>query len=395
MTSPMVSGYDHHDANQMLDPYSDYSELRREHPVARSDRHGGYWVLSRYHDVIEAAGNHRHLCSGQGIAVPAKIDLRVEPQEADPPRHTAVRALMTPWFSMPAVAKMEQLVRTVSGQLLTTLAGRDEFDLAQEYAAPFASLVMLRLLGFPEELEHRLQADIEGLLHPSDANVQAEAAADLSSCVATTVARRRISLSDPSSPSPDDLVTRMLTTELDGQPVTDAEAVSFGLSLLFAGFETSANTIATAVYHLASRPDLWARLQEEPDLHLTAVEEILRYVSPVQAIGRRADGDLDIAGERIRTGETVVLLYGSANHDPDVFAEAESLDLARASNRHLAFGAGIHRCLGRHLARLELRVALGDLTTRLAGIALPSPEKIQWRFGENRGVRSLPVRIVA
>jgi cytochrome P450 len=388
-----MTAFDHHDPEQMLDPYPGYAELRKRGPDAHSDRHGGFWVVTRYADVVAVAQDHARFRSGHGIAVPLAIDVRVEPQESDPPRHTAVRGLMTPWFSVTAVAAMEPLVRSVSGALLDAWDGRSEVDLVADYANPLASLVVLRLLGFPEVLIPRLQTAIDVTLHSRhDPAAQGAAAADLAACVAETMAARRAALDAGTTP-PDDLVTRILTGQIDGRAVTAEEAVSLGLSLVFAGFETSANTIATAAFHLASRPDLWDRLRADPELVPSAVEELLRFVSPVQVIGRRIDEALSLGDAALAPGDTVVVAYGSANHDPEEFVDPDEIRLDRTPNRHVAFGTGIHRCVGRHLARLELRVALGDLTARLAGYELADPAAVEWGYGENRGVRALPVRI--
>ena len=388
------TSFDHHDAAQMLDPYPGYAELRAQCPVARSDRHGGFWVVTGYDDVVAVATGHDRFRSGDGIAVPTVAGTRVEPQESDPPRHRSVRTLMVPWFSVAAVAAMEPLVRSVSASLLDAWGQRSEVELVADYASPLASRVMLSLLGCPDGVVPRLQADIEVTLHsPDDLAQRAAAAADMAECVAGLVAERRDRLAGTRGLPPDDLLARIASARIDGAPVTDVEAVSLGLSLVFAGFETSANAIATALFHLAQRPDLWSLLRAEPALVSTAVEELLRYVSPVQVIGRTAAADDELGGTAIASGDTVMISYGSANHDPSVFTDPDDLQLDRTPNRHLAFGTGIHRCVGRHLGRLELRVALGDLVTRIASCEIAEPTAVAWSFGENRGVRALPLRI--
>ncbi|MGH8984146.1 MAG: cytochrome P450 [Acidimicrobiia bacterium] len=389
-----LTSFDHHDAVQMLDPYPGYAELRARCPVAHSDRHGGFWVVAGYDDVVAVAQDHDRFRSGDGIAVPTVIGTRVEPQESDPPRHTSVRALMVPWLSVPAVAAIEPLVRSVSASLLDAWGERTEVELVADYATPLASLVMLNLLGCPEAVVPRLQDDIDATLHsPDDPARRAAGAGDLAECVAGLVVDRRERLARAGAPPPDDLLGRIVSARIDDAPVTDAEAVSLGLSLVFAGFETSANAIATAVFHLAQRPDLWARLRAEPALVSTAVEELLRYVSPVQVIGRTAAADDELGGVPIAAGDTVMIAYGSANHDPSVFTDPGDLQLDRAPNRHVAFGSGIHRCVGRHLGRLELRVALADLVARIARCEIADPAGVAWSFGENRGVRALPLRV--
>ena len=189
--------------------------------------------------------------------------------------------------------------------------------------------------------------------------------------------------------SRDDLLDRILGMTTGDEPIDDATAISVSMSLIFAGLETSAASIATSAYELARRPELRRRLLDEPSLLPSAVEELLRFTSPVECIGRTVAADTAVGPQDLAAGDRVLIAYGSANRDPDVFSEPDELVLDRPNNRHLAFGAGIHRCLGRHLARMELRVGLGELLDRFPDYEIAGP--VLWGFGENRGVRSLPV----
>jgi cytochrome P450 len=310
----------------------------------------------------------------------------VVPQEADPPLHGEVRDQITPWFSPGEVALMEPLVRELAHDLLDRVSTRSRFDVALEYSIPLASLTMLRLLGFAESTEPSLQRDIDLLLRSRhDPEALRAAGERFGATVFAEIAARRVD----SVGSRGDLLDRILAMELAGEPIDDAIAISVSMSLIFAGLETSAASIATSAYELARRRDLRRRLLAEPALLASAVEELLRYTSPVECIGRTVAADIAVGPQELAPGDRVLIAYGSANRDPEVFADADELVLDRPNNRHLAFGAGIHRCIGRHLARMELRIGLSELLGRFPDYEIAGP--VLWGFGENRGVRSLPV----
>jgi cytochrome P450 len=379
-------GFDHHSTAWMADPALTYAEARARCPVARSDQHGGFWLVTRYADVDAVARDWAHYSSASGIAIPAALDTRVVPQEADPPQHTEVRDQITPWFSPGAVGGMEPLVRALARELLASVAGAAGFDVAIDYAIPLASLTMLRLLGFATDVEPSLQHDIDLLLrsrHDSEA-LQAAGGRFGATVFGEITARRLEGVG-----SRHDLLDRILGMTLAGTPIDDATAISVGMSLIFAGLETSASSIATSAFELARRPGVRQRLIDGPELMTGAIEELLRFTSPVECIGRTVAMQTTLETQTLPPGDRVLIAYGSANRDPAVFAEPDDLDLDRPNNRHLAFGAGIHRCLGRHLARMELRVAIGELLDRFPNFEVTGPAV--WGFGENRGIRSLPV----
>ena len=245
---------------------------------------------------------------------------------------------------------------------------------------------MLRLLGFAESTEPSLQRDIDLLLRSRHDPEALQAAGErFGATVFGEIAGRRLE----GVGARHDLLDRILGMTVAGAPIDDATAISVGMSLIFAGLETSASSIATSAYELALRPELRRRLIDQPELLPAAVEELLRFTSPVECIGRTVAADTVLGPQEVASGDRVLIAYGSANRDPAVFTEPDDLVLDRPNNRHLAFGAGIHRCLGRHLARMELRVGLGELLHRFPGYEITGP--VVWGFGENRGVRSLPV----
>ena len=379
------AAFDHHSTEWMADPGPTYGKARTRCPVVRSDQHGGFWLVTRYGDVDTVARDWARFSSASGIAIPAALDTRVVPQEADPPQHTEVRDQITPWFSPGAVGGMEPLVEALAGELLDRV-GSEEFDVALDFAIPLASLTMLRLLGFAESAEPSLQRDIGLLLRSRhDPGLLEAAGQRFGATVLGEISSRRL---EGLGTRPD-LLDRILAMTVAGAPIDDGTAISVGMSLIFAGLETSASGIATSAYELARRPALRGRLIHEPELLPSAVEELLRFTSPVECIGRTVTSETTLGPQTLAAGEKVLIAYGSANRDPEVFTDPDDLVLDRPNNRHLAFGSGIHRCLGRHLARMELRVGLAELLKRFPNYELKGP--VVWGFGENRGVRSLPV----
>jgi len=386
MTEFNWSAFDHHSPEWMADPGPRYEDARARCPVAHSDGYGGFWLITRYGDVDNVARDWAHFSSASGIAIPVALDTRVVPQEADPPLHGEVRDQITPWFSPGAVAQMEPLVRNLARELLEGVRTQSRVDVAVDYSIPLASLTMLRLLGFAESTEPSLQHDIDLLLRSRhDPDALQTAGERFGATVFTEIAGRR----HDGVGSRDDLLDRILGMTKGDGPIDDSTAISVSMSLIFAGLETSAASIATSAYELARRPQLRRRLLDEPSLLPSAVEELLRFTSPVECIGRTVAADTAVGPQDLAAGDRVLIAYGSANRDPDVFSEPDELVLDRPNNRHLAFGAGIHRCLGRHLARMELRVGLGELLERFPDYAIAG--RVQWGFGENRGIRSLPI----
>ena len=384
-----VSTFDHHAPGWMLDPWATYAELRERCPVAHSDAHGGFWLVTRHDDVSAVARDWASYSSASGIALPdPEIGRRVIPQEADPPLHTDARDQVAPWFSPSKVLAMEPLVRGLAVDLYDAAIARGEFDLAIDVAIPLSALTMLRLLGFREALEPILQADIQTLLRSRhDHDAVAAAAQRLGATVSGEVSARR----EAGVGEGRDLLDLILQMTIGGEPIQDEEAGSIGMSLVFAGLETSATAISSAAYVLASEPALRERLLRDPPLLIAAIEELLRVASPVECIARTTTAPTELRGVQMAAGDRVVISYGSANHDPAVFDEPDRVVLDRRHNHHLAFGAGIHRCIGRHLARLEMRVGIGELLARAPHYRLVGEPL--WGFGENRGIRSLPVAV--
>lgn len=310
----------------------------------------------------------------------------------DPPDHTRLRRLVSSAFTPRAIADLEPWIRDVTGRLLESVDATAGFDLIGALAFPLPIAVICHLLGIPAEDRARFRSwghDVAATLEPQTRRA-AESDSRLSELALTAylqdlVAKRRADLDDS-------LLSALIAAEEEGDHLTSAELVSTALLLLVAGFETTVNLIGNGTVALLGEREQWQRLCEEPGLIPGAVEELLRYDSPVQMTSRIATEDLDVDGVPIQKGTPVIVAIGGANRDPGVFDQPDRLRIDRPNaSRHLSFSLGIHHCLGAALARLEGRIAIEELTRRypsleMAGTPTRRPLLVL------RGFESVPVR---
>jgi cytochrome P450 len=316
---------------------------------------------------------------------------------ADPPRHTKLRALISQAFTPRSVANLEPRIRELSRDLLDSIIERGEMDLAADYSVPLPTLVIAEMLGIPAASRPRFTRWNDVLLDMSytipgggdEAGVVAAfeaATAEMGDYLAGLLDERR-------ARPKDDLLTRLVQAEVDGERLTHEEILGFFQLLLLAGSETTTNLVNNAVLCFAEHPDQLDRLRGRMDLLPSVIEEVLRYRSPLQWMYRVPTRDVELHGQVIPAGKLVLAMIGSANRDPRQFPDPGRFDITRDPNPHVAFGHGVHFCLGAPLARLEARIALADLLGRLKGLALASGEPWQPRKGLHvHGPIRLPVR---
>jgi cytochrome P450 len=310
----------------------------------------------------------------------------------DPPDHTRLRRLVSGTFTPRAITGLEPWIRDTTGRLLASVDAPAGFDLVDALAFPLPIAVICHLLGVPAADQDSFRVwgqEIAAALDPQSA-ATAEGQTRAAELALTAYLRElvRKHRADPDG----SLLSALVAAEDEGDRLSSEELVSTALLLLVAGFETTVNLIGNGTVALLGEPEHWERLRAEPALVPAAVEELLRYDSPVQMTSRTATEDVDVGGTVIRKGESVIVAIGGANHDPDVFDQPDRLMIDRPdASRHLAFSAGIHYCLGAPLARLEARIAFEELTRRcptleLAGTPTRRP------FVVLRGYESVPVR---
>jgi cytochrome P450 len=379
------------------DPYPTYRRLREEFPVHHNARLG-FWTLSRYDDVMDALQKPDLFISGKGVMVglPAGDDGKATASvplliTTDRPRHTQLRALVSRAFTPRRVARLEPRIRSITRTLLDNLKGRREFDLVRDFSAPLPTIVIAELLGVPPEDQEwfKEKSNLVAQFDPTriDRSRSAEAMApalELAQYLARVLEQRR---REPR----DDLLSALLAAEIDGERLAEPELIGFAFLLLVAGNETTTNLISNAAIQLDRHPDQRRLLIEDPARIPQAVEEFLRYDSPVQGLGRTTTAPITLHGVAIPEGGKVLLLFGSANRDDQRFARAERFDVLRDPNPHVAFGFGAHFCLGANLARLEARVAFEELLERLPDYRMTESRVERVCSGPVRGALSLPI----
>jgi cytochrome P450 len=376
--------YDHFDITLAPDPYPVFSALRAREPVAWSECHGGFWVVSRYQDLCEAGRDWARFSNAtHGASVPELPFPKLAPLEADPPLHREYRRLMNDLFSLSSVQRREHEIREIAQDLMRPLDALQRFDYSQMFAIPFSQNVALGVLGFRDSDREDLAAWIGEIAVEVGTDFERvfEPGLKVLGRIAERMEEKR---GDPGS---DTLIGVLLGGEIDGRPVTDEEVLLTTFMVLFGALDTTISAISGAAWYLAEHPEARVRLLAEPQLFDLAVDEFVRWTSPVQGMGRTVVEDTTLGGCPVRGGDRMLLLWASGNRDEEEFPSPDDVILDRHPNRHVGFGAGPHRCVGSHLARLMIRIAIQELLA-LGDFRLAAVEPA-WITGLTRGIRSL------
>ena len=395
------------------DPNSVYAELRASNPVHRSPF--GFWVFTRHADCLAILRDRRSSSDGRR-ADPARLAaLRsIDPADPsggmaeilaemapflfrDPPDHTRLRGLVQKAFTPKMVEGLRPRITEICESLVDAMLERGEADLVADFAYPLPVQIIVEMLGVPAEDHEQFRTWSDALargldpdfLLPDDA-VQERLAGILNfvQYFSGLIAERR------KQPG-DDLLSRLIEAEEQGDMLTQGELLSTCILLLVAGHETTVNLISGGALALMDHPDQLERLRADPGLGRTAVEEMMRDVCPVQLTGRVATTSMEVGGVELAEGEFSMMLIGSANRDPEVFDEPDVFDVGRAENPHLGFGFGIHHCLGAPLARLEAQIALGTLLRRTTTVSPLTDALVHKDNIVLRGLAALPARLSA
>lgn len=363
-------------------PHDTYRQLRERCPVARSAFSGSAAVyLSRYDDVLWAL-RHPEIFSSAADALSIGQEQPLIPLQVDPPEHTKYRRLLNPEFVPRKVAELEADIRVLVDEIIDTFAARGHCDFHDEFATPLPSTIFLRLMGLPQDDLEMFLEWRDNIVRPDVAPNDLEGAERLRAAAGTAIADYFERSLDDRRRHPDDgLLSRLVHAELDGEPLTRAELLGICHLMLIGGLDTVTATLDCMVAYLARHPASRRRLVDHPALVPAAIEELLRSESPVMLVPRILARDTKVRGEELHQGDQVLLLIGAANADDCEFPEGEAADLDRDPNRHLAFGGGNHLCLGAHLARLELRLALEGLHRRIPDYRIPDDVEIHYSPG--------------
>jgi cytochrome P450 len=361
----LVERFDHHDPALARDPYSVYRGLREGCPVSRSEAWGGMWVAASYEHVTEIANDDETYSSAQGVSLPPAGNPRpLIPIEIDPPELFHYRRLLNPLFSPAAVAQMEPAIRATAVELIEALLARGEGDLMRDLAEPVPARTTLRFLGLDEDQWARYLHAVTVIVHESSRDFERAMTAfmDVAPDLMGRLAQRRAD-----GGAGEDFISLLVRAEVEGRPLGDEQILDMCFLQLTGGLHTTAAAIGSSLLYLARHPAERDRLAAEPERIPVAVEELLRHQSPVQGLARTVTRDTVLGGQQLCAGDKVWVLWGSANRDEKEFPDAETVDLDRNPNRHVAFGVGAHRCLGLHLGRLETRVVLEEVLRRMPG----------------------------
>lgn len=373
------------DAAQIRDPYPRYGHWRARHPVW-FDEPSKHWIVSRHADVFDILKDHQRFSSaamGAAMPLPTLTD--------DPPRHTQMRSIVNKAFTTSMLKSVEPDIGTIANDLVGALPVEGDVDIVENLTIPLPVTVISRMMGIPEERKadfKRWSDALTGTLAGVTDERRKSELMEMAEFFRQLIAQRR---EHPSN----DLVSAVANAEVDGVRLSDWEAVGFNVLLLIAGNETTTNLLGNMLNVLVDRPDLWQRLRDEPDLIDAAIEETLRYDSPVQFVMRRAKEDVALHGQHIAAGQDVIVVMGSANRDTDVFESPDDYLIDRPRNRHLSFGYGIHFCIGAPLARMEARIAMQRLLARARTLSRGAGHA--QRVGSHllRGFDALSIRLSA
>lgn len=393
-TDPVALKFDHFGADIAVDPYPTYKYLRKNCPVGWSENYGGFWVVTRYDDINEVLHKPESFSSYPN-AIPAELGqpTKMIPLEIDPPEHTTYRKILDPYFGPRIIKVLEDQARELAGSLIDDmLLVPGEVDFVESFAQDYPTMLFCRLVGFPEEKRPYLIDQFGKTIHigqlmTEDPEAYKAAALEIGMGLAPVF----YELMQQSRDDPKEDLTGLLTTtkKEGGVPLDDMEILGILFTIGVAGLETVKSVLANSFSHLGARSDLRDQIVADPTIIPSAVEEMLRFESPVNN-GRTVVQDVIINGQHMREGDRVMLITGSAGRDESKFDNPDEIHLGRTPNNHLAFVAGRHRCLGSHLARMELRVAFEEIHRRMPTYGIPAGATIERHVSFSRGVDRLP-----
>ena len=376
------------------DPYPHYATLRSQCPVGHSDAGAGFWVLSKYDDIQYVLQNHAQFSSRQITVDPATFtslgpDI---PTQIDPPEHSRYRRMLGPWFRPSVVEAMAENIRATAVRLIEPVVNDKEWDFFNDFAVPYPSAIFMELMGLPA-------GDLPMFLRWKEQILRATTPEALGAAFATVkvdlrdyfqdLFRARHALPEPG----DDLIGALISARIGGdRPLDESEFVRVACLLWGAGLDTVTSQLSLAMHFLAGHPAKRDELVAHPDRIPNAVEELIRYDSLVSEC-RVATQDVRIRDRTINSGDLVWLLFGSAGRDEDQFTDPDEVDFGREGIHHLGFGGGMHYCLGVHLARAEMRIALEEIHRRVPSYRLDESRPPVWHSGYVRGLDRLHLMI--
>jgi cytochrome P450 len=357
-------------------------EHARTHcPVSHSDANGGYHLVSRYADVTAVLGDDARFSSKGGKSLPPRQLLDMPPLDSDPPEHRGYRRLLNPFFSRRGLERHEPAIREIARGLIDEFIGSGQFEVVEDYASPLTAATLCRVILNLDDDEVMATAR-KRVVAIGEGNA-AQAWVELTEFLTTLIRERK--------PAGDgNVLDAVLSGEIDGTPLTDEEKLGIIIVLFLGGLDTTRAQITCLAHHLAVHPELEQRLRN-PGWVRTDLDEFLRHDSVVTALARRVTGPTELNGVALGAEDRLLVHYYSANHDAEQFERPDEFFFGRGRNPHVAFGLGIHRCLGSNLARLQIQVAFDELLARVTNLRIAQGAPITMSSGVTRMPEALPL----
>jgi cytochrome P450 len=397
-----TTDFDIFDPAYVKDPAPVWDDLRARCPIAHTERWGGAWMATKYEDLRELVSMVPELSSRSVAVVPLPPEMREEaiaeakmygtenpPITADPPEHKPFKQLILPFFTPTAVEGYRQFTEELAHELIDQIIAKGEGDAAEDYAQQIPPRVIARMLGIDPGRGDDFTEWTRGVLElgQTDPEARRKYRAIIRDFFAEMIAERRAKPGD-------DMISRLIAAEVDGEPLSDHTIQGVCFLLLVAGIDTTWSSIGSSLWHFAGHAEDRRRLARNPDLFPTAIEEMLRFYAPVM-MARKVTAHVEMGEKVLCPGDKMILNFPAGNRDPEIFDRPDEVILDRERNRHVAFGLGIHRCAGSNLARMEMDVAMRVWFERIPEFELSNPDAVTWAGGQVRGPRRVPVRFPA
>ncbi len=397
-----ATDFDVMDPDYIKDPAPVWRDLRERCPIAHTTRWGGAWLPTTYADVRDMARAAPTLSNRSPGVIPPAPELRemliaevkefgseLPPISSDAPEHKPFKQLILPLFSPHAVERYRPFTEQLANDLIDRFIATGKADAAVDYAQQIPPRVIAHIIGIDPARADEFVEWVRGVLEEGQTNPEARMAnrRHIRDFFQAMIDERRDGLRD-------DAISALMTAEVEGKRLSDYTIVGVCYLLLVAGIDTTWSSIGAALWHFGMTESDRKRMYAEPDLYPTAIEELLRFYSPV-VMARRVLEPVAFGAAEMAPGEKVIMNFPAANRDPAVFEQPDEVVLDRTHNRHIAFGVGIHRCAGSNLARMEMDVALRVWFQRIGDFAVSDPDAVRWAGGQVRGPRIVPMRVTA